>query len=131
VSNRLIYVSLSFLVLLGVAGIAAAVAFGLGTRNVVEQLAAGQGLRQFLQHGDVIQYDCYEGTIETVGYTHVSLRTDQGVVTIPNTVMLNAAIVKRRSSHNARHDQHIKGQATSVTPSFRRLSWQSLQPGAG
>jgi hypothetical protein len=59
---------------------------------------AGQGLRQFLQHGDVIQYDCHEGTIEAVGYTHVSLRTDQGVVTIPNTVMLNATIVKRRSA---------------------------------
>jgi len=91
-------VSLSFLVLLGVAGIAAAVAFGLGTRSVVEQLAAGQGLRQFLRPGDVIQYDCHEGTIEAVGYTHVSLRTDQGVVTIPNTVMLNATIVKRRST---------------------------------
>jgi hypothetical protein len=46
----------------------------------------------------VIQYDCYEGTIETVGYTHVSLRTDQGVVTIPNTVMLNTTIVKRQST---------------------------------
>jgi small-conductance mechanosensitive channel len=89
--------SFSFLVLLGVAGIAAAVAFGLGTRSVVEQLAAGQGLRQCLQPGEVIQYDCHEGTIEAVGYTHINLRTDQGIVVIPNTVMLNATIIKRRS----------------------------------
>lgn len=90
-------ISLTFLVFLGVAGIAAAMAFGLGARRVVEQLAAGQGLRQLLQPGDVIQYDCHEGTLEAVGYTHISLRTDQGVVTIPNTVMLNATIIKRRS----------------------------------
>jgi small-conductance mechanosensitive channel len=46
----------------------------------------------------VIQYDRHEGTIEAVGYTHINLRTDQGIVTIPNTVMLKATILKRRST---------------------------------
>ena len=92
ISTRI--VSLSFLVLLAVAGIAAAVAFGLGTRSVVEQFAAGQSLRQWLHPGNVIQYDGQEGAIETIGPTHVTIRTHQGIVAIPNTVMLHATIVQ-------------------------------------
>lgn len=92
ISTRI--VNLSFLVLLAVAGMAAAVACGLGTRRVVEQLAAGQSLRQWLHPGDVVRHDGYEGTIQTVGSTHVHIRTHQGIVAVPNTVMLNATIIK-------------------------------------
>lgn len=92
ISTRII--NFSFLVLLAVAGIAAAIAFGLGTRRVVEFLAAGQSLRQWLQPGDVVRYDRYDGTIERVGSTHVHIRTQQGIVAVPNTVMLDATIVK-------------------------------------
>jgi len=84
----------TFLVLLAVAGIAAAIAFGLGTRRVVEPLAAGQSLRQWLHPGDVVRYDQHDGTIEMVGPTHVHIRTRQGIVAIPNAVMLDATIVK-------------------------------------
>jgi small-conductance mechanosensitive channel len=87
-------INFSFLGLLAVAGMAAAIAFGLGARRLVEQLAAGQGLRQWLHAGDIIQYDRYDGAVVSVGPTHVHLRTEAGIVAIPNTVMLGATIVK-------------------------------------
>ena len=92
ISTRI--VNLSFLVLLAVAGIAAAIAFGLGTRRVVEQFTAGQSLCQWLHPGDVVQCHGHDGTIEMIGPTHVNIRTRQGIVALPNTVVLNTTIVK-------------------------------------
>ena len=91
-------VSIGFIVLLSVAGSATVVAFGLGTRDIVTQLAAGQCLRHILHPNDSIQYSDYEGIIQEVGLTHVSLKTEQGIVTIPNTVLLHSTIVKQRST---------------------------------
>jgi len=92
ISTRI--VNFTFLVLLAVAGIAAAIAFGLGTRRVIEPLAAGQSLRQWLHPGDVVRYDQHDGTIDMIGPTHVHIRTPQGIVAIPNAVMLDATIIK-------------------------------------
>lgn len=103
-------VSLGFVVLLAVFGLAAVVAFGLGTREVAEQLAAGQCLRQLLEPGDDIQYDCYTGTVQGVGFTHVSLKTEQGLVTIPNAVFLRATIVKRPPREPAAEQADIAGK---------------------
>lgn len=88
-------VTLSFIVLLAVGGLSAVMAFGLGTKEVAGQLAAGQCLRKLLQPGDVVQYGGYEGTVREVGYTHVSLAIEQGIVTIPNAIFLNTTIIKR------------------------------------
>lgn len=91
-------VSLGFVVLLGVLGLAAVIAFGLGSKEIAGQLAAGQCLRQTFQPGDAIQYEGYEGTIEAITYSHVSLSTPQGIVTIPNSVFLHTTVIKRRPS---------------------------------
>ena len=88
-------VSLGFVVLMAILGLAAVVAFGLGTKDIAGQLAAGQCLRQLFEPGDGVQYDIYEGTVQQIGFTHVSLQTDQGLVTVPNTVFLNTTIIKR------------------------------------
>ena len=88
-------VSLGFAVLIGVLGMAAVIAFGLGSKEIAGQLAAGQCLRQTFQPGDEIQYESYAGTIQAITFTHVSLVTAQGIVTIPNTVFLNTTIIKR------------------------------------
>lgn len=88
-------VTLSFVVVLAVGGLAAVMAFGLGTKEVAGQLASGQCLRKLLEPGDVVQYGGYEGTVREVGYTHVSLVTEQGIVTIPNATFLNTTIIKR------------------------------------
>lgn len=88
-------VSLGFAVLLGVLGMAAVIAFGLGSKEIAGQLAAGQCLRQAFQPGDEVRYEAYEGTIQAITFTHVSLVTAQGIVTIPNTVFLNTTIIKR------------------------------------
>jgi small-conductance mechanosensitive channel len=88
-------VSLGFVMLLAVLGLAAVVAFGLGTKEVAAQLAAGQCLRHMFEPGDVVQYSSYEGTVQEIGFTHLSLKTDQGLVTIPNTVFLHTTILKR------------------------------------
>jgi small-conductance mechanosensitive channel len=91
-------VSLGFAVLLGVLGMAAVIAFGLGSKEIAGQLAAGQCLRQTFQPGDEVQYETYEGSIEAITFTHVSLNTAQGIVTIPNTAFLHTTIVKRPPS---------------------------------
>ena len=88
-------VSLGFVVLLGVLGLAAVIAFGLGSKEIASQLAAGQCLRQTFQPGDAVQYEGYEGTIAAITYSHVSLHTPQGIVTIPNTVFLRTTVIKR------------------------------------
>jgi len=88
-------VSLGFAVLLGVLGLAAVIAFGLGCKEIAGQLVAGQCLRQTFRRGDNIQYEAYEGTIQEISFTHVCLITGQGMVTIPNTAFLHATIVKR------------------------------------
>jgi small-conductance mechanosensitive channel len=67
----------------------------LGGKEVAGQLTAGQCLRKLLAAGDVVQYGGYEGMVREVGYTHVSLVTEQGIVTIPNATFLNATLVKR------------------------------------
>jgi small-conductance mechanosensitive channel len=92
ISTRI--VNFSFLVVLAVSGMAAAIAFGLGTRRIIEQFAAGQSLRQWLHPGDLINYDPYVGTIETIGHTHVTIQTSQGIVAIPTTVILSATVIK-------------------------------------
>jgi small-conductance mechanosensitive channel len=89
-------VNLSFLIVLAVAGSAAVVAFGLGTKDVVGQLAAGQCLRHLLQPGDVVQVADHEGMVQEIGFTHVSLHTAHGSVAIPNTLLLQTTLVKRR-----------------------------------
>lgn len=88
-------VTLSFIVLLAVGGLTAVLAFGLGSKDVAGQLSAGQCLRNVLQPGDVVQYGCYEGTVQEIGYTHIGLVTEEGIVTIPNATFLNATIIKR------------------------------------
>jgi small-conductance mechanosensitive channel len=88
-------VSLSFVVLVGVTASAAMLACGLGSKDVIAHVTAGQCLRQTLHPGDVIQYAEHEGTLQEVGMTHVILATEQGVVTIPNAVLLQTTVVKR------------------------------------
>ena len=88
-------VTLSFIVLLAVGGLTAVMAFGLGSKEVAGQLAAGQCLRKLLKPGDVVLSGGFEGTVQEIGYTHVSLVTEQGIVTIPNAIFLNATIIKR------------------------------------
>ncbi|GIX47344.1 MAG: hypothetical protein KatS3mg131_1555 [Candidatus Tectimicrobiota bacterium] len=90
-------VSFGFIVFLGVAGSAAVVAFGLGTRDVAAQLAAGQCLRRLLRVGEVIQYGMYEGTVRELGLTHVVVESGDGLVIIPNTELLRATVVKRQA----------------------------------
>lgn len=94
-------VSLGFAVLLGVLGLAAVIAFGLGSKEIAGQLAAGQCLRQTFQPGDAVQYEGYEGIIQAITFTHVSLVAAQGIVTIPNTVFLKTTIIKRPSREDA------------------------------
>jgi small-conductance mechanosensitive channel len=88
-------VTLSFMVLLAMGGLTAVLAFGLGGKEVAGQLTAGQCLRKLLAAGDVVQYGGYEGMVREIGYTHVSLVTEQGIVTIPNATFLNVTIIKR------------------------------------
>ncbi len=91
-------VSLSFVVLLGVTAGAVMLACGLGTKDVIAHVTAGQCLRQTLHPGDVLQYAEHAGTLQEIGITHVSLATGQGVLSIPNAVLLQTTVIKRSST---------------------------------
>jgi len=90
--------SLSFVVLLGVTASAAMLACGLGSKDVIAHMTAGQCLRQTLHPGDVIQYAEHEGMLQDIGITHVSLVTQHGILTIPNAVLLQTTVIKRFSA---------------------------------
>lgn len=108
-------VSLGFVVCLAVFGLAAVVAFGLGTKEVAGQLVAGQSLRHVFHPGDEIRYEAYEGTIQEIGGTHVSLRTEQGLVTIPNAVFMNATVVKRLPTSRQSTRPHVSDDSPVVS----------------
>jgi small-conductance mechanosensitive channel len=103
-------VSLGFVVLLGVLGMAAVIAFGLGSKEIAGQLAAGQCLRQTFKPGDAVQYERYEGTIEAITYSHVSLNTPQGIVIIPNTVFLHTTVIRHPPNAETAGRQTDSGQ---------------------
>ncbi len=83
------------LVLLLVGGVvlAAAVAVGLGTRELVAAVVAGRHVAQIVAVGDRIQVAGLEGTVVALGHASVRLDTGDGETEMPNAAFLAGAVV--------------------------------------
>lgn len=83
------------LLLLVVGGLvlAAAVALGLGTRQLVGEVVAGRHVEQIVGVGDRIRVAGHEGSVTALGHASVRLSTTEGEVEVPNGVFLSAPVV--------------------------------------
>ncbi len=93
-----------FLVLLAttlVAGVAltVALAFGLGSRDVVGQIAAGRYLSDAIQPGRHIKVGDIEGEVIGTEGAATTIRTGEGELTrVPNRMLLDAVVIVREPS---------------------------------
>ncbi len=69
---------------------AAALALGLGTRDVIAGVAAGRHVDQILEAGDHVVIGEIEGMVVGVGHASVRVETARGSVEVPNTAFLTA-----------------------------------------
>lgn len=82
-------------VLAAIIGLALALGFGLGAREVLGAIAAGRELKDRLSEGDEVTIDRYSGVIERLGLDAVDLRTPDGVVSIPNSLFIQKAVTRK------------------------------------
>lgn len=74
-------------------GAAAALALGLGSREVVGQIIAGVYIRELYQVGDRITVAEVEGIIDEIGTVKTSLVTDDGaIISVSNRVLLDERV---------------------------------------
>lgn len=72
------------LILIGGLVAAAAIALGLGTRDLVAEIVAGRHVEQIVGLGDVIEVAGLRGTVSGLGHASVRLLTAAGEVELPN-----------------------------------------------
>ncbi len=78
------------------AGAAAALAFGLGSREVAANVLSGSYIRDQFQPGSRIEVDGYHGTIESIGAINVVVRRDDGdLVSIPNRQLTSSVVIEK------------------------------------
>ncbi len=96
--------SLGFLVLLGAIPVAAIISFGLGGRELAENLLASEMLKAKLRRGDTIvalEDMEGEGTVACIGWSHTRIDTHDGTLVVPNS-RLTRNILRRQSSDQPR-----------------------------
>ncbi len=81
----------------GTVGLALAIGFGVGARDVFGAIAAGRELRDRLSEGEEVTVEGYTGKVERLGLDAVQLRTAQGFVSIPNHLFIQKAVMKKAS----------------------------------
>ena len=79
-------------------GAAIAIALGLGTRQVANNIVAGVYTRDLYKPGTRIQFSEYGGIVETIGSVTTSIRTRNGsLIHIPNDQLLQNVITETPS----------------------------------
>lgn len=74
-------------------GAAAALAMGLGSREVVSQIIAGVYLRELYDVGDRISVDGTEGVLEEIGTVKTLILDDQdNIISIPNRTLIEKPV---------------------------------------
>lgn len=77
-------------------GLAAALALGLGSREVAGQIIAGIYVRELYQVGQQVKVADVEGIIEEIGTIKTILLTDEGeLVSIANRILLDQRVTSR------------------------------------
>jgi small-conductance mechanosensitive channel len=73
-------------------GLATALALGFGSRAVVANILAGAFVRDHFETGRVIEVQGVRGKIVAVNSVGTTLENDSGMVTIPNTVLMENVV---------------------------------------
>jgi small-conductance mechanosensitive channel len=73
-------------------GLATALALGFGSRAVVANILAGAFVRDHFETGRVIEVQGVRGKIVAVNAVGTTLENDSGMVTIPNTVLMENVV---------------------------------------
>ena len=83
-------------VLLATIGLVTALALGQGLVPLSGNIAAGRYVQEDMEVGDEISVNGVEGTIEQLGYSAVTLRSEDGYLyRIPNRTLLEGVVRKR------------------------------------
>ena len=83
-------------VLLGTVGLVTALALGQGLVPLSGNIAAGRYVQEDIEVGDEISVDGVEGTVERLGYSAVTLRSEDGYLyRVPNRSLLESVVRKR------------------------------------
>jgi len=91
-----ILISITVIVLGGVV-LTAALALGLGLRQLSQNVAAGRYLAEGIEEGDEISVNGVSGTVERIGHAMTTIRaTDDEVHLLPNSQFLEYAVRKRK-----------------------------------
>ncbi|MCB1683748.1 MAG: mechanosensitive ion channel, partial [Pseudomonadales bacterium] len=76
-------------------GGAAALAFGLGSREVAGNILAGTYARELYREGDRLVIGAVSGTVTQVTAVKLELRTESGdLITLPNAEVVNATVTR-------------------------------------
>jgi hypothetical protein len=71
-----------------------ALAFALGSREVVRAILAGHYLRQSLSEGQIVEVAGRRGTLERVGPTDTLFREEDGTWSVPNSELLETVVIR-------------------------------------
>ena len=83
-------------IVLGTAGLVAALALGQGLALLSGNIAAGRYVQDGTEVGDVISVDGIEGTVEELGYASITVRSGDGnLYRIPNRTLLENVVRKQ------------------------------------
>jgi small-conductance mechanosensitive channel len=74
------------------AGLATAMALGYGSRGVVANILAGAFVREHFEAGRTIEVQGVRGTIISVNSVGTTLQSETGIVTVPNTVLMENVV---------------------------------------
>ncbi len=78
------------------AGAAAAIAFGLGSKEVAANVLAGTYIREMFREGDHVRIGDVEGDIKFVGPVKTVITNDRGDLSIANGELMRAAVQRTR-----------------------------------
>jgi small-conductance mechanosensitive channel len=83
-------------IVLGAAGLVAALALGQGLALLSGNIAAGRYVQDGTEVGDIISVDGIEGTVEELGYASITVRSEDGnLYRIPNRTLLENVVRKQ------------------------------------
>jgi small-conductance mechanosensitive channel len=80
-------------VLLGAVAITLALAFGLGSRELARSLSSGRFARADFEVGQTIRIDELRGTIVKIDSAATTLRSSDGTVRVPNSLLVERVVV--------------------------------------
>jgi len=85
----------SITILIAAAGLALALAFGLGARSIVRHVVASYYVRQSFRTGQIVRVGDHEGAITGITPVVTRLDTAEGSVTVPNGLFFESAVPGR------------------------------------